>query len=260
MGANGAEDGCGSCAVKCFGSPPKRRTGGHNVVDQQYGSTRGARACRKTPLRQLEAAVAGVSGLTTETVSSEEEYRGLLEPPGDPPSQQLGSCPRFPQPSPRVRGNRNNDVDLRRPQLGCNHRCEAITERCCEIIASAVFEGENCRAEHPVVLAPRDRRALRRGGVDAGDAVLAVALCRNATAGAAVAGSRYGERPARAAQTAISSFERMIAVWTHAGKQGLNCRGQRAPRLHGAHPTRFRPGLRGGCKGFADVTQRPCRL
>jgi hypothetical protein len=31
----------------------------------------------------------------------------------------------------------------------------------------------------------------------------------------------------------------MIAVWTHAGKQGFNRRNQRAPGLHGAYRIRM---------------------
>jgi hypothetical protein len=77
--------------------------------------------------------------------------------------------------------------------LGGNDYRETISEWCREIVTPAVFESEDRRPEHPVVLAPRHRRALRGKGADAGDARLAIVLGRDAAAGTGAAGSRYDE-------------------------------------------------------------------
>ena len=238
MSAHGTKDRRRSRTVESLSCPPNCRAGGHDVVDQQDGATGDPGAGRETPRGKFEALGAGVAGLTTETVSSERENGGLLESLGDSPGQQRGCCPRSSQPSPRVRGNRNDEFDLRHPCLGGDHGCKTITERCREVVPSSVLEGENRCAQDPVVLAPCHRCTLSRGIVDAGEAWLAVVLCGNATTRAGCAGSRDGERPAWPAQTALISVEWMIAVWTHAGKQGFNRRGQRPPRLHGAHRNR----------------------
>jgi hypothetical protein len=73
---------------------------------------------------------------------------------------------------------------------GCR---ETVSEGCREIITSAVFECEDRGSEHAIVLAPRHRRALRRGGVDTDEARLAIVFNRDAAAGARAARSRYDE-------------------------------------------------------------------
>jgi hypothetical protein len=245
LGANAAINGLCSYVAKRLDRTPQRRAGGRDVIDQQHGSTSGSRAGRKAHPRQFETAGAGEAGLAAETVPSQKSINRFFELPGDRSSEQLGGGPRLPQTSPGVRGNGDHDIDFRGPGLG-GHRCrEAMSERCREIVTPAVFEGEDCRAEYSIVLAPHHRCALWWRVAKADQTRLAAVFSGNAAAGAGAAGSRHGERPARPAQTTIVAVERMIAVWTHAGKQGLNRRGQRAPLLHDAHPTRMTALLEG---------------
>jgi hypothetical protein len=142
-----------------------------------------------------------------------------------------------------VRWDGYNGVDHGCPRLGGHRGRETITKRSCQIIATAVFERENSGAEYSIMLAPHYRRTLRRRSLETGQARLGRVFGWGAAVGTGAAGSRNGDRPACAAQTTVVPFERMIAVWTHAGKQGFNRRGQHAPRLHGVHRNRMSTAL-----------------
>jgi len=238
MGTDTAIYGLCSGAEKCFGGPPESRSGGRDIVDEEQRPAAGSRAGRKAPPGQIETAGSGATGLAPEPVPSQDSDNRFLEPSGNRAGKHLGRRPRFLQSPPRVRRNGNHGVDRSSPWLGCHSRREPFTEWPCEIIAPTVLEGQDGGSEDAVVLTPYHRCPLRQGRVETVQAGHGRVFGRGAAAWTGVAGTRDGQRPAWATQTTVGSGEWMIAVWTHAGKQGLDCRNQRAPRLHGGYRTR----------------------
>ena len=185
----------------------------------------------------------GATGLATESVPSEDSDRRFLESSGDGTAHQFRCRPRLLQLSPRVRWDSGHGVNRWSPLLGRDSGCETLAEWFREIIAATVFEGENSGSQGTVVFTPRDRRALRGRGGDASQTELRRVVRCGAAERADIADARDCERPAWTTQTTVAAGEQMIAVWTHAGKQGLNCRNQRAPGLHGAYRIRMKSEL-----------------
>jgi hypothetical protein len=72
VGADTAIDGLGSGTAKRFGTPPERRSGCRDIVNQEEGSPFGSWARRKAPSGQLESTGPGMAGLAVEAAAPQK--------------------------------------------------------------------------------------------------------------------------------------------------------------------------------------------
>jgi hypothetical protein len=124
------------------------------------------------------------------------------------------------------------------PRLDRHRRRETSAERFGQVVPPSMFERDDGSSRRSTMFPPDHRCQLWRPGSKARYARLRTFVDRQPATRTVVPGLGHHQRPACAAQTTIQAAEWLIAVWTHAGKQGFDHRRQHAPRSHAEYRSR----------------------